>query len=231
MAELIAIDYTIAKNLPSSNIITDSRSVLLALENVNSIDDKILELKVKLNFTGEIHLFWIKAHKGHLGNERADELAKSATNEPNIDCFNKIEPQTIKNLIKKDIIQEWQDRWRQSLKGRDVFHLYQNVNIKRVQGDFYLNQIITGHGTIGAYQARLFERDPSCVCGHSFEDRSHIIYDCPKWDEIRRRFSPSNHKVVKLELLLANKISRQGIRDLMQTKLQALLRSLEDDEQ
>ncbi|GIX76015.1 hypothetical protein CDAR_443051, partial [Caerostris darwini] len=102
--------------------------------------------------------------------------------------------------------------------------------IKRVQGDFYLNQIITGHGTIGAYQARLFDKDPSCMCGHSFEDRAHIIYDCPEWDEIRRRFFPSNHKEVKLELLLANKISRQGIRDLMQTKLQALLRSLEDDE-
>ncbi|GIY12251.1 hypothetical protein CEXT_364961 [Caerostris extrusa] len=33
-----------------------------------------------------------------------------------------------------------------------------------------------------------FDKDPSCVCGHSFEDRSHIIYDCPEWEKIRRRF-------------------------------------------
>ncbi|GIY87044.1 RNase H domain-containing protein, partial [Caerostris darwini] len=216
----------------SSNIITDSRSVLLALENVNNIDEKILALKAKLNnFTGEIHLFWIKAHKGHLGNERADELAKSATNEPIIECFTKIDPQTIKYLINKDISQEWKDRWSHSIKGRDVYHLFQNVTIKRVQGDFYLNQIITGHGSIGAYQARLFDKDPSCMCGHSFEDRVHIIYHCPQWDEIRKRFFPKNYKEIKLELLLANKISRQGIRDLMQTKFQALLQSLEDDEQ
>ncbi|GIY00326.1 hypothetical protein CEXT_145141 [Caerostris extrusa] len=71
--------------------------------------------------------------------------------------------------------------WRH-FKRRDVFALFQNVNIKRVQGDFFLNQIITGHGTIGAYQARLFltKIPPVCV-GYSFEDRSHIIYDCPEW--------------------------------------------------
>ncbi|GIX70933.1 hypothetical protein CDAR_254161 [Caerostris darwini] len=165
MAELTAIDkaidYSIAESLPSSNIITDSRSVLLALENVNCIDHKILELKNKLNnFTGEIHLFWIKAHIGHLGNERADVLAKTATNQANIDFNNKFELQSIKKLINNDIMKEWQDRWRQSHNGRDVFVLFQNVDIKRVQGDFFLIQIISDHGTIAAYQARLFKKDP-----------------------------------------------------------------------
>ncbi|GIX78257.1 RNase H domain-containing protein [Caerostris extrusa] len=152
-----------------------------------------------------------QSHKGHLGNERADELAKSATNLPNIDCFNKIEPQTIKNLIKNDIIQEWKDRWRHSQKG-ETFLLSSECKHQKGSGDFFLNQIITGHGTIGAYQTRLFDKDPSCVCGHSFEDRSHIIYDCPEWEKIRRRFFPPNHKEVNLQLLLANKKSRQGIR-------------------
>ncbi|GIY58386.1 RNase H domain-containing protein [Caerostris darwini] len=77
IAELTAIDYCTAENLQSTNIIYGSRSVLISLENVNSIENKILEIKTKINnLTGEIHLFWIKGHIGHLGNERADELVK-----------------------------------------------------------------------------------------------------------------------------------------------------------
>ncbi|GIY45441.1 hypothetical protein CDAR_71711 [Caerostris darwini] len=52
---------------------------------------------------------------------------------------------------------EWQSRWLHSTKGRDVFELYKEVKENRIQGDGFLNQLITGHGTIGAHQARLFK--------------------------------------------------------------------------
>ncbi|GIY16808.1 hypothetical protein CEXT_469171 [Caerostris extrusa] len=37
---------------------------------------------------------------------------------------------------------------------------------------FFLNQLITGHGTIGTHQARL---SPFCQCGHPAEDRQHYL--------------------------------------------------------
>ncbi|GIY12877.1 hypothetical protein CEXT_711471 [Caerostris extrusa] len=74
------------------------------------------------------------------------------------------------------------------------------------------------------------QRSLPCVCGHSFEDRSHIIYDCPEWEEIRRRFFPPNHKEGQPRAPSRQQKSRQGIRDMLQIKLQALLRFFEDNE-
>ncbi|GIY54762.1 hypothetical protein CDAR_391011 [Caerostris darwini] len=84
----------------------------------------------------------------------------------------------IKKLIKKEIVAEWQDRWSNSTKGREVFTLLPEVKISRIQGDFFLNQVITGHGCLGAYQERFFGGSATSSCGHLSEDRIHIIYDC-----------------------------------------------------
>ncbi|GIX77319.1 retrovirus-related Pol polyprotein from type-1 retrotransposable element R1 4 [Caerostris darwini] len=84
LAELLAIkratEYAILNGLSNVNIISDSRSVLLAMENVNNIDAEIRGIKNRIkDHPGNITLHWVKAHVGHIGNERADELAKAAT--------------------------------------------------------------------------------------------------------------------------------------------------------
>ncbi|GIY45304.1 uncharacterized protein CDAR_246041, partial [Caerostris darwini] len=187
MAELAAIekalDFAIEHSKSPANIISDSRSVLLALENLNNLDPSILNIKDKiLNYTGQVRLFWIKAHVGHMGNERADVLAKEPTTNPDIQHPTVANLHFIKQLIKKEILAEWQDRWSNSTKGREVFLLLPRVNVTRVQGDFYVNQLISGHGALAAYQHRFFGKAADCTCGHPLEDRKHLIYDCPQWD-------------------------------------------------
>ncbi|GIY37466.1 RNA-directed DNA polymerase from mobile element jockey [Caerostris darwini] len=235
MAELVAIDkaieYVILHKISPANIITDSRSVLLALSNPNNLDPSITCIKNKVrNYTGQVHLFWIKAHAGHMGNERADELAKEATNSPTIDITIPINLQFIKKLIKKDISAEWQDRWTNSNKGREVFALLPTTNEKRVQGDFFLNQLITGHGTLAVYQNRFFGKTAACECGSPREDRNHLIFDCPQRDSIRSKFFPSNFKRSSIDLLLFNPKSKNGLREIMQRKLQTLLNQIEDED-
>ncbi|GIY74159.1 uncharacterized protein CDAR_166411 [Caerostris darwini] len=234
MAELVAIDkaldFAIAQSFSPANIISDSRSVLLALENLNNLDPSILNIKNKiLNFTGIVRLFWIKAHAGHMGNERADVLAKEATTNPDIQLPVVANLQFIKQLLKKEILAEWQDRWSTSSKGREVFLLLPKVNINRVQGDFYINQLISGHGALAAYQNRFFGKAAECSCGHPFEDRLHLIYDCPLWNSFRQKFFPTNFKSASIELLLFNHKSRNGLREIMKHKLQSLLSSLDND--
>ncbi|GIY87130.1 uncharacterized protein CDAR_205741 [Caerostris darwini] len=235
MAELIAvdkaIDFTINHNKSPAKIISDTRSVLLALENSNNLDPFILTIKDKVNkFNDQVHLFWIKAHVGHIGNERADELAKQATNSPFIHLTTELNLHAIKKLIKKDISAEWQDRWSNSTKGREVFALLPEVNESRIQGNFFMNQIITGHGTIAAYQSRFFGRAPTCTCGNPLEDRNHMIYDCSQWDNIRLKYFPRNYKKAKIDLLIFNMKSRHGLKEITKHKFQTVLSSIEDDE-
>ncbi|GIX95978.1 putative 115 kDa protein in type-1 retrotransposable element R1DM [Caerostris darwini] len=225
-AELMAINFAINARLPSANIISDSRSVLQALENVNHVEREILAIKQLLaNHESAIRLFWIKAHAGFTGNERADEYTKSATTKEDIDFTMGYSIAYIKGLIKKDLLKQWQDRWSSSTKGRELFSILHEVKTSRIQGDFFTNQLMTGHGCIGIYQERFFGKSAVCSCGHLPEDRNHIIYDCPQWDAIRQRFFPKNYLSVQLDLLLFNKISRTGLRELMNTKLQASLQS------
>ncbi|GIY72493.1 RNase H domain-containing protein [Caerostris darwini] len=165
-----------------------------------------------------------------MGNERADELAKEATNSPTIDITIDINLHYIKKLIKKEITAEWQDRWTNSNKGREVFALLPKINEKRVQGDFFLNQIITGHGTLAVYQNRFFGKATTCDCSNSREDRNHLIFQCPQWDTIRRKFFPINYKRSTIDLLLFNPKSRNDLREIMQRKLQTLLNQIEDED-
>ncbi|GBL85503.1 hypothetical protein AVEN_34667-1 [Araneus ventricosus] len=75
-----AIDYVIASGLVSVGIVTDSRSTLQTLESVIDRRAIIVDIRTKLQtYRGNILSYWVKAHKGRWGNERADFLAKSST--------------------------------------------------------------------------------------------------------------------------------------------------------
>ncbi|GIY30882.1 RNase H domain-containing protein [Caerostris extrusa] len=159
MAVNAAVDYCITNQLQASSIISDSRSVLLALANVNNTGTDISKIKNKIfNHNGIIHLFWIKAHVGFAGNEKADEYAKEVTCKPDVDIATQYNTLFVKNIIKKEIVAEWQHRWDNSFKGREVFSIFSLVKTTRIQGDFYLNQLITGHGALAKYQAMFLEK-------------------------------------------------------------------------
>ncbi|GIY78163.1 putative 115 kDa protein in type-1 retrotransposable element R1DM [Caerostris darwini] len=160
MAELAAIekaiDYAIKHSKSPANIISDSRSVLLALENLNNLDPSILLIKNKImNYTGQVRLFWIKAHVGHMGNERADVLAKEATNSPDIQLSTDADLHFIKQLIKKDILAEWQDRWSNSTKGREVFILLPKSSSPRSHGGAFHAEIRPTHVLGGSPEPQL----------------------------------------------------------------------------
>ncbi|GIY46733.1 uncharacterized protein CEXT_169301 [Caerostris extrusa] len=200
-AELLAIkgatEYAILNSLPNVNIISDSRSVLLAMENVNNIDTEIRNIKKWIqDYPGSIKLHWVKVHVGHSGNERADELAKAATLRTDVDHMVTFDTQVIKKLLKKKkILVEWQYKWSNSTKGREVFSLLPEVRETRTLGNFFLNQLYTGRGTFAVYQARFFGKHTTCQCGHPQEDRSHVACDCPLWNDTRKNIFPKTTKM------------------------------------
>ena len=61
---------------------TDSQATLQALNNPPHITSKLIEdTLTQLNHLGKVKslsIHWIEAHKGHAGNEKADEMARAA---------------------------------------------------------------------------------------------------------------------------------------------------------
>ncbi|GBO01841.1 hypothetical protein AVEN_138801-1 [Araneus ventricosus] len=57
---------------------TDSLPSLMAILNPKSHHSMVREIQTLLLFHKHIHLRWLKAHVGYLGNECADQLAKEA---------------------------------------------------------------------------------------------------------------------------------------------------------
>ncbi|GBM98045.1 hypothetical protein AVEN_257978-1 [Araneus ventricosus] len=88
MAEVMAISkaivYWLDKNSRNSEVITDSRSRLMAIESTEEKRRIIIGIKKKLKLT-KIQLQWVRAHIETVGNERADALAKLAASENQID--------------------------------------------------------------------------------------------------------------------------------------------------
>ena len=115
-AETTAIDLAmniVANHKASKFIIyTDSKSVLLALQNRDTSSPLITKLLNKLNTLSKnnnIIFTWIPSHISIQGNEKADKAAKKPLQ---IDmCKSKIPYTDLKPTIKKFISDKWQKSW------------------------------------------------------------------------------------------------------------------------
>ncbi|GBO32990.1 hypothetical protein AVEN_207603-1 [Araneus ventricosus] len=66
-----AMEYVIEGGHGSTQIVSDSRSSLMALESTCEKRSFIKEIKRKIKFhENKIFLCWIKVHKGYMGNEQ-----------------------------------------------------------------------------------------------------------------------------------------------------------------
>ncbi|GIY44537.1 uncharacterized protein CDAR_189441 [Caerostris darwini] len=227
MAELHAIHKAIEflsdNSLANAKIISDSRSVLMALDNPANNSPAIFTVKELLKVAQyPIEMVWTKAHIGITGNELADAYAKLGTEKPVIDSFHRLPISFIKKKLKESITTTWQQQWSTSTKGRDVHQLCPTINLNRIHGNFYLNQIITGHGAIGTHQHRFFNANSVCLCGVE-EDKSHIVYKCKRWTKLRKKYFPVNYQQQTLLQLLSNKKARTGMECIMKEKLSAIM--------
>ncbi|GBO19274.1 hypothetical protein AVEN_101680-1 [Araneus ventricosus] len=168
-AEMVAIreavDYCKRRQITKVNIISNSRSALVLIESLEENRKFILYIKNSLqDTTSNVLLWWAKAHAGSKGSERADYFANKDTEKQEIDFYFCKPKQQRKTEMRKNIRQNCQILWDHSSKSKQVKRLFDMVDEKRVLGDFYLNQIITGHGAFKTHQNRFFGKSPWCFC-------------------------------------------------------------------
>lgn len=203
----------------SVNILSDSRSSLELLANpklTHPLAKTIKENIAKIRAAGkQVRLFWLRAHVGTEGNERADELAKAAatttTAHPD---YAEIPLSFVKRKIREETIQKWQDRYISSETGSitktflpDVKKSYVFVRESKLSPT--LIQILTGHGGFGEYLHRFGLKDsPGCICDpNTSESVWHLIVDCPQFHQARH----------DLENLVHLEINQNNVSEILMT--------------
>ena len=184
-------------------IFTDSKHTLRALSDRWSTSGLIIKTSSALAEAGtkhQIFLRWVPAHKGHLGNEQADELARRgasgeqaiAPDQPDLPW-----PQ-VKLETHTRFLSWWDDRWstrtdcRQTklwLPGTDSTRAFTTLQLNRRQFSLMV-QIVTGHNYL-RYHSGLVDNLPDgsdYLCRYCWEDdetSSHIVADCPATEVAR----------------------------------------------
>ncbi|CAB0018288.1 unnamed protein product, partial [Nesidiocoris tenuis] len=97
-----------------------------------------------------------------------------------------------KRELRAETLQEWQELWEQSTKGRATYDYWPNVESRmkqRCQIDAYTIQAVTGHGDFAAkLKSFALVDDDRCPCGE-IDDADHTIYVCPLYREERQELS------------------------------------------
>ncbi|GBM60383.1 hypothetical protein AVEN_156944-1 [Araneus ventricosus] len=179
-AEILAIRMTIeaASSLHRPiKIWTDSLSSLMAILNPKSHHSMVREIQTLLLSHKDIHLRWLKAHVGYLGNECADQLAKEAITKG--DPFLLPKPLSyLKSEIKSAALSIWQDNWDNGETGCSTHDIVPRVSNKPVGWNREEIMFVTGHGPFPAYLHRFNLRThDNCSCG----EKGDPMHYTTKW--------------------------------------------------
>lgn len=143
-------------------------------------------------------------------------------------------------MARMETINEWQQRWDNSQKGRWTHRLIHSVerwiNRKYGEVDFYLSQFLTGHGCFRAYLYKFKQDDsPYCpMCEGKIENVEHVFFDCPRFEEDRSDLLKSVGVVLSplsiVDCMLESKETWRMVCD-MSAKIMKKLRCLERNRQ
>lgn len=207
-AELIAIRealfYVKANNMKSINIISDSKSALMAISNIKK-NKKITNLQIQIANLLEtlsrnnqmVTLSWVKSHSGNPNNELVDYLAKKASTTGHL--LNEGTPwRDVVSVFKKQLFVDWANAWSYSsqTKGSAL------ASLKKVPGPSWfkylpdltrpeiimINRLRINHSLCNYHRHRFALSDsPYCNCALVPATPEHLILFCPLYNNIPER--------------------------------------------
>ena len=199
------------------SIISDSLSSLQSIIDSSCRSPTVNKIQQTLTLAAnqgkKISLFWIKAHAGHEGNEKADELAKQGSKTGH---QIHISPpfSWVKRYLKTQYHKKWAchcKAWITSLTKDKADSRTENPTItrffcspvevinlrKNIKWTACFTWLLSGHGPMASYLRRFKIREnESCWCRAPVQDSRHLIFEC---DE---------PKLSKTRLSLRNKMKR-----------------------
>lgn len=208
----------------SYGLYSDSMAALETVANHSSLHPLAVEsrenLRKALTQGKDVSLFWVKAHAGLLGNERADDLAKEAalTSKRKPD-YDKCPVSYAKRVIRNRSIMIWDDRYTRGETASVTKLFFPSAGdayrlVRKIKPIGYLTQILTGHGGFAQYLHRFKCREnPSCACDPAVEQTvPHLLVECPIYNRLRYDFENSVNEEIAVDKL-KEFISRVDIRE------------------
>lgn len=193
-AELLAIlqsvELILQSRLRTAGIMSDSRSALELVRDHNALHPLAFAIRrgiAKIRESGrEVKLFWVKAHVGISGNERADELAKQAAlNNRTAAQYDAYPVATLKRGLRAETTEEWNTRYNRGSTASVTKLFFPNCGeaykiIKKMKLTPDWVQALTGHGGFAAYLHKFKRKDdPKCDCAVGADQTiQHLIFEC-----------------------------------------------------
>ncbi|CAK1581407.1 unnamed protein product [Parnassius mnemosyne] len=179
--------------LKKAIILSDSRSALECLTDSTSLQPLAVEIRERLrelkNKDGDVEFYWVKAHIGIPGNERADELAKKAAlSNKQAAVYDKCPLSFAKRLTRDSTCMGWQQRYNEATTGAVTKIFFPDIRqahstLKNIKLDNVKTQLLTGHGGFKAYLFKYkLTQSPSCACSSEVDETIlHLLIDCPRF--------------------------------------------------
>ncbi|GBN02556.1 hypothetical protein AVEN_89522-1 [Araneus ventricosus] len=216
-AELLAINQAILFHQNKSNpsfIWTDSLSSLQAIQNPTSPHPLVQEIQNQLHSNKSIHIGWVRAHVGHLGNESADALAKDAIIHGT--SFSLLKPLShLKKLLNQELLTNWKKDWDKLNLGKPIHEIIPTPSFKNHNWDRREVMFFTEHGPFTSYLKRFNLRSSDdCSCG-DIGTPLHYATSCPHTKNWHFSKPSSNNLLHWKKSILNNNQSRKRLQILM----------------